>query len=72
MLRLAISGRLRAASRKVARFLARNWTSPPERSSRMKVNPPDVPTPGMAGGEKPKATAVGNLLNSWFRCALIA
>ena len=25
---------------------------PPERSSRMKVNPPAVPTPGMAGGEK--------------------
>ena len=25
---------------------------PPERSSRLNVNPPAVPTPGMAGGEK--------------------
>ena len=72
MLKPAISGRLRAASRNVPRFLARNCTSFPARSSRTKVNPPDVPTPGIAGGEKLKAIAAGNRLNSRFRCALMA
>ena len=38
VLRLAISGRFRAASRKMPRFLARSAISPPERSSSMKVN----------------------------------
>ncbi len=38
----------------------------------MNVNPPDVPTPGMAGGEKPKATASGSLLSSRLRWALMA
>ena len=33
----------------------------PERSSSMKVKPPDVPTPGIAGGEKANATAFGKL-----------
>ena len=33
----------------------------PARSSRMKVTPPAVPTPGMAGGEKAKADALGHL-----------
>ena len=33
----------------------------PLRSSRMKVTPPEVPTPGIAGGGKRKAFASGNL-----------
>ena len=72
MVRLPISGRLRAAAMNLFRLSDRNLTSPPERSSRMKVNPPEVPTPGMAGGEKPKATPSGSLLNSAFRRALMA
>ena len=31
----------------------------PARSSSMKVTPPDVPTPGMAGGGTAKAVRVG-------------
>ena len=31
------------------------------------MNPPEVPTPGMAGGEKPNATASRSLLNSRFK-----
>jgi len=43
----------------------------PERSSRMNVNPPAVPTaPEWRAEKKPKATASGNLLNCWFRWAL--
>ena len=36
----------------------------PERSSSTKVTPPDVPTPGMAGGGNAKPTAPGILANS--------
>ena len=72
MVRLPISGRLRAAAMNLFTLSDRNWTSSPDRSSRMNVNPPDVPTPGMAGGEKPKATPSGSLLNSAFRRALMA
>src|SRR3989475_2797913 len=43
----AISGRFRAAARNVFKLLARNSTSLPARSSRTKVNPPEVPTPGI-------------------------
>ena len=35
--------------------------SPPERSSRMKVKPPAVPTPGIAGGENAKRDAFRQL-----------
>ena len=55
----ANSGRLRAASRNALAFLARNSTSWPERSSSMNVAPPEVPTPGIAGGGKAKACASG-------------
>ncbi len=72
MLRLAISGRLRASAMNLFRLLLRKATSCPERSSSKNVNPPDVPTPGIAGGEKLKATPSGSLLNSAFRCCLIA
>ena len=54
---LAISGRLRAASINVFTFCARNATSFPARSSRTNVNPPAVPTPGIAGGGKCKSDA---------------
>src|SRR2546430_17743639 len=47
----ANSGRFRAAPRKCSAFSARNAGSLPERSSSMKVTPPDVPMPGIAGGE---------------------
>ena len=57
----AISGRLRAAAMNVFRLLARNWTSLPARSSSTNVNPPEVPTPGMAGGEKSNAIPSGSL-----------
>ena len=33
----------------------------PPRSSRTNVNPPEVPTPGIAGGEKLKAVPCGSL-----------
>jgi hypothetical protein len=55
-----------------SRLSASNFTSPTERSSNINVNPPDVPSPGIAGGEKPNATVSGSLLNSWFNRALIA
>jgi hypothetical protein len=56
---LVSSGRLRAASRNVFVFSARKENSRPDRSSSMKVTPPAVPTPGIAGGENAKATASG-------------
>ena len=68
----AISGRSRASARKRSVFSARNSTLPPERSSSMKVTPPDVPTPGIAGGGNAKAIASGSRESSWLRCALIA
>ena len=43
---------------------ARKSTVPPERSCRTKFTPPEVPTPGMAGGEKAKAMADGSAA-SW-------
>jgi len=36
------------------------------------VNPPEVPTPGIAGGEKLKAAPAGSLLSPAFNRALIA
>ena len=38
----------------------------------MKVTPPLVPIPGMAGGEKAKARAAAILENSTFTCLRIA
>ena len=67
-----ISGRLRAAARNLSRLSARNWTSRPARSSSTNVNPPEVPTPGIAGGEKLKTVPCGNLLSCWFSRALIS
>ncbi len=53
------------------RFSVRNDAScEPERSSSMKVKPPEVPTPGMDGGEKAKACASGSLASSAFSCEL--
>src|SRR5213082_43501 len=54
-MRVLSSGRLRAASRNVFTFCARNATSFPERSSNMNWNPPEVPTPGITGGGKANA-----------------
>ncbi|OQC28602.1 MAG: hypothetical protein BWX71_00751 [Deltaproteobacteria bacterium ADurb.Bin072] len=48
----AISGLFLAASRNLSTFAVRKGMSLPARSSRMKVMPPEVPMPGMAGGEK--------------------
>jgi uncharacterized protein (DUF608 family) len=49
-----------------------NSTLPPERSWSMKVTPPAVPTPGIAGGGKAKERASGSAPSSRLRCALIA
>ena len=68
----AISGRLRAAARNLSTFAARYGISLPPRSSSTKVKPPEVPTPGMAGGEKLKAAPCGSLLSCWFRRCLMA
>ena len=57
----ANSGRLRTAARNLLVCSARNGTSAPLRSSSMKLTPPEVPTPGMAGGEKEMACASGQL-----------
>ena len=38
----------------------------------MKVTPPEVPMPGMAGGEKAKPMAPGSPPSFWFRLFLIA
>ena len=58
-------GELRPLARRVQerarRCSARNSTSLPARSSSMKVTPPDVPTPGMAGGGKANACASGSM-----------
>ena len=47
-------------------FSARNAGSLPARSSSMNVTPPDVPMPGMAGGEKAKAWASATPASRWF------
>ena len=44
----------------------------PARSSTTMVTPPAVPMPGMAGGEKAKATPCGSFANSRFRWAMMA
>ena len=62
----AISGRLRAAAMNLFVLPARNATSPPERSSRTNVKPPDVPTPGMAGGENENAMPCRRPASFWF------
>src|ERR1700721_970981 len=67
-----ISGRLRAAARNLSKLAARNCTSFPARSSSTYVNPPEVPTPGIAGGAKLKTVPTGRLLSCWFRRALIS
>ena len=38
----------------------------------MKVKPPAVPTPGIAGGGKEKAIPSVNFASPWFRCCLMA
>ena len=65
-----ISGRLRAASTNLPTFCARKPMSLPERSSSMKVNPPEVPTPGIAGGGKAKAIPSGNPASSFVQAHL--
>ncbi len=62
----AISGRLVAAAMNFCVFWKRNAMSFPARSSSRKVTPPEVPMPGMAGGEKAKATPWGSLLSLAF------
>ena len=57
--RLLSSGRFLAACRNRCKFASRNARSLPERSSRMKVNPPEAPTPGMAGGVMENAMPSG-------------
>src|SRR5271157_3829325 len=65
------SGRLRASAIKIWVFLARKSIPEPDRSSRMKVAPPDVPTPGIAGGGKENAMPYGNCDKAFWRCALM-
>src|SRR5205085_1833654 len=66
------SGRFLAASRNVFRLLERKETSLPARSSKTKVNPPDVPTPGMTGGGNANAIPSLKPESSLFKLALIA
>jgi hypothetical protein len=61
-----------AAARNFWVFSQRKLISLPARSSRIKVTPPAVPMPGMAGGEKAKAMPWGSLPNSRFRLAMMA
>jgi hypothetical protein len=67
----ANSGRFRAAARNLSVFSARNAGSLPERSSRMKVTPPEVPMPGIAGGENAKTWASATPASFWFSCRMI-
>ncbi len=60
----ANSGLLRASSRNLRRFSARKSIPFPARSSSMNVIPPEVPMPGMAGGEKANVWADGIFDNS--------
>ncbi len=68
----AISGRLPAAAMNLFTLAVRKEGSAPERSSRTKVTPPDVPTPGMDGGEKEKAMPSGMLLRAPATCRWMA
>ena len=52
-------------------FFPRNSMPLPDRSSRMNVAPPEVPTPGMAGGGNENAIPDGTLESACCRCALI-
>ena len=63
----ANSGRCRAAARNFAVFSARNAGSLPARSSSMNVTPPDVPMPGITGGENANACASGRPASRMFR-----
>ena len=65
------SGRLRASVRNFAVCSARKAGSLPTRSCSTKVTPPEVPTPGMEGGAKPKATASGKPASRWFSPRMI-
>src|ERR1700687_5665729 len=56
----------------LSRLPARNATSRPARSSSTNWNPPEVPTPGIAGGEKLKAVPCGNLLSCSFKRCFIS
>src|ERR1700723_430555 len=56
----ASSGSLRASVKSVWRFDEKNSRSLPARSSSTNVKPPDVPMPGMAGGEKENAIPSGS------------
>ncbi len=69
MVTLASSGRFRAASMNFCVFSARKPTSRPARSSSMKVTPPEVPIPWMAGGEKENAIPCGSRPSSRLRRA---
>ena len=68
----ANSGRFRASARNFCVFSHRKAMSFPARSSSTMVTPPAVPIPGMAGGEKAKATPCGSFANSRFRWAMMA
>ena len=72
MVTRAISGRFFASSMNFCVFSHRKAMSLPERSSRMKVTPPEVPMPGMAGGEKAKATPWGIRPMRRLRLAMMA
>ena len=57
---------------KICRILRQKINRPPDRSSRMNVNPPELPTPAIAGGGKSKAMPDVTRDKAAARCALIA
>src|SRR5580704_3217472 len=72
VLRFEISGRFLAAVKNVFTLFARNSTSAPERSSSANVKPPEVPTPGIDGGENENAMPSGSCDNERLMCCLIS
>ncbi len=62
----ASSFRSRAAATNFITFCVRKATSRPARSCSMKVTPPLVPMPGIAGGEKANARAAGTCESAAF------
>ncbi len=61
--------RLRASAMKICVFFPRNSIPVPDLSSRMNVAPPDVPTPGIAGGGNENANPDGTLERARCRWA---
>ena len=68
---IPISGRFLAASRNLFRLFTRNSGSLPARSSSTNWNPPEVPTPEIAGGEKAKTVPWGRVRSLRFSFALM-